>query len=253
MFPIFPFLMKKSFSRTISLGMSALLPVTALLVATPSQANIFGDLDVFSRRYRQGQFTEKFAECATQLLGVGVREDQTAIACSEALEPTHVSECVSSIDTQTEINELYALFACFRVRRPLEMAECVVTINENVLVSRGELAGNITVAATEIEPLALSTLDHCRRSLLPKRLSACVVGLSQQIPLTPSRALNTCIDAEDFPRELYTPSTNATLEPDSPTDANPIDKPSIEIPPSDENENPEFIPLPFEGDFQTTP
>ncbi|WP_204104847.1 MULTISPECIES: hypothetical protein [Spirulina sp. CCY15215] len=245
--------MKKSFSRTISLGMSALLPVTALLVATPSQANIFSDLDVFSRRYRQGQFTEEFAECATQLLGVGVREDQAAIACSEALEPTDVSQCVSSIDTGTVINELYALFACFRVRRPLELAECVVTINDNVLVTRTELAGNITVAATELEPLALSTLDHCRRSLLPTRLSACVVGLSQQIPLTPSRALNTCIDAEDFPRELYTPSTNATLEPDYPTDANPIDKPSFEeFSPLDEKFD-STTPFPSEGDSQNTP
>ncbi|MBP0016611.1 MAG: hypothetical protein J7647_03535 [Cyanobacteria bacterium SBLK] len=204
--------MKKFFYRAISLGMSALLPLSALSIAMPSEAF---DFDIFSRRYRHGQFTEEFEECATVLLEVGVREDQTAIACSEALEPTHLSECVSNIDTETVINELYALFACFRVRRPLELAECVVTIHDNVLETRAELAGNITVAATDLEPLALSTLDHCRRSLLPKRLSACVVGLSQQIPLTPAQALDTCIEAEDFPRELYVPSTNATLQEES--------------------------------------
>ncbi|MGK7925368.1 MAG: hypothetical protein AB4290_09000 [Spirulina sp.] len=213
----FDFPMKKSSYRAISLGMAALLPLTALAIAAPSEA-----------RYRHGRFTSEFEKCAAELLATGVREDQSAIACSEALEPTDLSECVSEIDTETVINELYALFACFRVRRPLELAECVVKIHDNVLETRSNLAGNITVAATELEPLALSTLDHCRRSLLPKRLSACVVGLSREMPLTPARALGTCIEAEDFPRELYTPATNATLEQES------SEEPIIEFTPLDD-------------------
>ncbi|MEM9539227.1 MAG: hypothetical protein AAGA60_06900 [Cyanobacteria bacterium P01_E01_bin.42] len=236
-FPILYSPMKKFFSRAIASGLTALLPLTAVAIATPSEA-----FDIFSRRYRHGQFTKEFEECATVLLEVGVREDQTAIACSEALEPTHLSECVSNIDTETVINELFALFACFRVRRPLELAECVVEIHDNVLETRAELAGNITVASTDLEPLALSTLDHCRRSLLPKRLSACVVGLSREIPLTPPQALNTCIEAEDFPRELYVPSTNATLQEES----LPGEGQTNEQPPSFDFTDPE-------GGFEFTP
>ena len=64
---------------------------------------------------------------------------------------------------------------------------------------------------TTLDEVALSTLDHCRRSLLPLRYSACVVGLSGQLTLEPQNAIATCIDAEDFPREIYTPAPNSTL------------------------------------------
>jgi hypothetical protein len=75
---------------------------------------------------------------------------------------------------------------------------------------------------------ALNILDHCRRSLLPIRFSECVNGLSREVDFSTSRALDTCIAAEDFPRELSPTPPPATVTPNSlpnltPAPANPVE------------------------------
>ncbi|MDB9312694.1 hypothetical protein PN462_06245 [Spirulina sp. CS-785/01] len=205
--------------RTVFWGLTALFPVMSLMVTSPSLA-----LNLWSDRYRNEFDSEAFRACAEELLNTEIDEDQVAIACSEALEPKDLSFCVDEIDYFTTIDPLYALFACFRVRRPIELANCVVDIHYDVLVKEvrdeNTRINNINEDFTNAEqkaldPISLTTLDHCRRSLLPERFSACVVGLTQEIPLSSERALDTCIRADDFPREIYTPSRNSTLEPEN--------------------------------------
>ncbi|MGB0561774.1 MAG: hypothetical protein ACPGVO_08200 [Spirulinaceae cyanobacterium] len=190
--------MPRFLSSTLALATACALPLTSLLWAAPASA-------FWDGRYRHEFDAKEFQRCAAELISVGVADEQVQTACAMALEPTDLSECVADIDNFTIIDETEALFSCFRVRRPLELSECVVDINEELLEPR---------SATE---LASSTLDHCRRSLLPLRFSACVRGLSREVYTTddfgPSEALADCIDAEDFPREIYTPSTNSTTEP----------------------------------------
>ncbi|NEO86324.1 MAG: hypothetical protein F6J87_19020 [Spirulina sp. SIO3F2] len=183
--------MHRSIFKILALGTATVFPLTGLLWATPSNAS----------RYRHEFNAREFHQCANELLTTGVVEEQTQVACAMALEPTDLSGCVVKIDGFTIIEEDEALFSCFRVRRPLELAECVVDINEELLEPKSATA------------LASSTLNHCRRSLLPLRFSACVRGLSREnypTAFEPSEALATCIDAEDFPREIYTPNTNST-------------------------------------------
>ena len=60
------------------------------------------------------------------------------------------------------------------------------------------------VAPDTLEPITLLALDTCRRSLLPERHSECVVALSRDIPdLSPATAMETCINAETYPPELF--------------------------------------------------
>ncbi|MBE9149478.1 hypothetical protein IQ257_13425 [Coleofasciculus sp. LEGE 07092] len=125
----------------------------------------------------------EFQVCAAELLRADVSRDLAAAACAEVLYPKDLSLCVLKIKTLTPIGANDALVACTRVRRPKELAKCVVDIDDNI-----ENADS------------LSVLDHCRRTLLPLRFAECVVGLSREIDFSPPRALETCIDAEDFPR-----------------------------------------------------
>ena len=132
-----------------------------------------------------------FARCASSLLNSGISEDDAGAACADALEPTILSACVRRIQGQTQVTSQDALSACYRVRRPEELASCVVRIDTNL-------------ASEEMADLAL---DNCRRSLLPKRFADCVVGLNNTLTeVSDTEAIETCISAEDFPRELF--STN---------------------------------------------
>jgi hypothetical protein len=63
-----------------------------------------------------------------------------------------------------------------------------------------------TETAKEPDKLGISTqiLDSCRQSLLPGRFSECVIAVSRDVDKNnPSQALQTCLSAEDFPRDLF--------------------------------------------------
>jgi hypothetical protein len=50
---------------------------------------------------------------------------------------------------------------------------------------------------------ALATMEYCRLSVLPIRYSECVIGLSRQVDFPVGRILETCIEAETFPPNLF--------------------------------------------------
>ncbi|NEO27888.1 MAG: hypothetical protein F6K03_13625, partial [Kamptonema sp. SIO4C4] len=159
--------------RTVFWGLTALFPMVSLTWTTPSFA-----LEIWGDRYRNEFDSEEFRACAEELLSTEINEDQVAIACAEALEPKDLSFCVEEMDYFTTIDPLYALFACFRVRRPVELANCVVDIHYDVLVKEvreedttiHNINDDFTTAEQKaLDPIALITLDHCRRSLLPER------------------------------------------------------------------------------------
>lgn len=140
----------------------------------------------------------EYQVCAYELLRADISPERTAIACSEALVPKDLSRCVLRISYQTPTISNEALTACTRVRRPLELASCTVDINTKTQGAE-----------------AIKVLDYCRRSLLPVSFSECVIGLSRQIDASTPKALDTCIAADDFPRELSPtfappPSSNPT-------------------------------------------
>ena len=243
-------------NRLLRATTAVLLPSGLLVVSNPANA------------------VNQFDVCTIRLLRRGIPEEQAAISCAQALEPTQLSECVLRIGGQTSVAAEDALKACFRDRRPVDLAECVVNIQEDALQpylarlssinAPTEDAGEAIapapvleappnneaiapeappvpvledapnneaiapeappvpvledapndeaiapeaapqVAPDTLEPITLLALDTCRRSLLPERHSECVIALSRDIPdLSPATAMETCINAETYPPELF--------------------------------------------------
>lgn len=125
-------------------------------------------------------YENRFRSCAGRLASVGVSTEAAASACAGALSPIDLSKCVSRIKGQTTLAADETLAYCRQVRRPTELANCVVGINRN---SQGA-------------PVR-SVLDYCGRSLLPEIFAECVVGLNREIDVAPAQALDNCISATD--------------------------------------------------------
>ena len=183
--------MNSYFKKTIRLTALASLPALLLTIAIPPHSAV----------------ASNFTRCASTLLSIGISEDDAGVACADALEPKMLSACVNKIQRETPITGNDALAACYRVRRPKELASCVVKIDSKIGTSSKKPGGvpqeesDQTDTSTEISGLAL---DNCRRSLLPKRFADCVVGLNRTISqLSGTEAIETCISAEDFPKELF--------------------------------------------------
>lgn len=129
---------------------------------------------------------QNYAACAAGLVDAGIAPEDAANACSGALYPADLSRCVTRINDDSSIAATDALSSCRQVRRPVDLASCVVDISD---------------IASE-EAISVSVLDFCRRSLLPLRFSACVVGLQNEIAYPVSEAMLDCIAASSRPREF---------------------------------------------------
>jgi len=127
----------------------------------------------------------EFQVCANQLLSVGVAPESASVGCAEALYPKDLSSCVFKIKQQTAIAAQAALDSCGRVRRPTELATCVVDISKRIP-----------------DVVAPDVMDYCRRSLLPVRFSQCVVGFNIEMDFSAPKAMQTCIDARDWPGQV---------------------------------------------------
>lgn len=126
-----------------------------------------------------------FDQCTSRLINLQLSVEEATSACARTLVPSDLSRCVERIASVDAIAAVDALSACRQVRRPEEMASCVVDINGRV---EGATAADV--------------LDGCRRSLFPDRLANCVVGTTQAAKYPSTQAINTCIDGGYFPREL---------------------------------------------------
>ena len=149
----------------------------------------------------------QFSACISQIVRTGVSPEDAATACSEALIPKELSRCVVMIKSKTPIDGNLALQACFQVRRPIDLGNCVVDIHRAApLFAANSPKQTETETAKEPDKLGISTqiLDSCRQSLLPGRFSECVIAVSRGVDKNnPSQALQTCLSAEDFPRDLF--------------------------------------------------
>ncbi|NJK50816.1 hypothetical protein HC931_24295 [Candidatus Gracilibacteria bacterium] len=193
---------------------------------------------ILSIPIRPASAGNEFSACIGGLVDSGVSPEQAGEACSDALVPEELAECVGTIRGETSIEAEDALSACYRVRRPNDMAECVVDIHADALNASPAAQSDSTKDETkssqapssspptevdtdsprpteleinqdeEMSP-SLMALDSCRRSLFPERHASCVLALSQDIPAnSPAKAMETCLSAEDFPRELFPAYSN---------------------------------------------
>lgn len=152
----------------------------------------------------------QFDVCVSELTSNGVISDKAKSACAGALIPKQLSECVAMIRNGSPIEADPALQACYQVRRPVDLGNCLVDIQNTVLGSYIPPAD--TTASASSNNLSLSALNSCRESLLPGRHSECVIALSREnTSPSPQEAMDTCLAAEDFPRALF-PTYSQTQE-----------------------------------------
>lgn len=155
-----------------------------------------------------------YERCTSELLSTKIATEEAASACSRAFFPRDLSSCVSQLSGTFAAAD--ALTACRQVRRPRDLATCVVDIRRQISDST-----------------AAEVLDSCRRSLLPTRYADCVVGLNQATKIAPTKALDACIDASYFPREVdptflpFTPSGGVSI---TPTQTSPTTAPADTMP-----------------------
>lgn len=134
-----------------------------------------------------------YSDCTSELRELDLPEKTVAAACAHVLHPGELSECVTEIDSQTNIAAADALTTCQQVRRPTEMASCVIDVTEQFP-----------------EANATTAMDYCRRSLLPARFASCVTGIGEQLSsVAATEAMDACIDGRDKPRDFY-PANNPT-------------------------------------------
>jgi hypothetical protein len=121
-----------------------------------------------------------FDLCIRELTRTGLSSNQAGQACAQAFRPKELAYCVQRINFHTEINPETLLSNCFRVRRPAELADCVVDIRLK--------------ADNNVDPNQI--MGYCRRSLLPQRFANCVLSVNSQGNTALSDSLDICIRAK---------------------------------------------------------
>ncbi|MGK7879991.1 MAG: hypothetical protein AB4060_07815 [Crocosphaera sp.] len=182
---------------------------------------LFRGLGVFTVSVGLGLFTvpmveardwNQYSVCVAQLQKFNVSGEDAAIACSNALIPKELSECVSMIgnavpvlldedpedDVDTTIDGNDHLEQCFQVRRPIDLGNCVADIYNAV----PSLAKVDSEADEKINLLTL--LNSCRTSSRPGFYSECVIATAREVrDMEPMQAMNICLAEQDFPPSLF--------------------------------------------------
>lgn len=163
--------MNKSLKKTIKLTALVSLQTfifTGISSFQPTQAASLSDFDI----------------CIRELTDTGLSTPQAAEGCARAFRPKDLAYCVKRINFYTQINPENLLNNCFQVRRPQELADCVVDIRKK--------ADNVDANAV---------MGYCRRSLLPQRFASCVLGVNSQANTGINESLDLCIKADNLPIE----------------------------------------------------
>lgn len=161
-------------------GIFTTLPVILLLTAIPQ-------LPASAKK-------NNFDTCVKEMIKGGIADAQAATACADALEPKELSQCVQKITEKTQLPAENVLQNCYQVRRPLDLATCVTDIHSKMLGITDDNRQTILSIA----------LNSCRSSLLPLRYADCVIGVNHGVAtVAPDKAMDTCLSAEDFPRDLF--------------------------------------------------
>lgn len=157
-----------------AIGWTSLISLPIFLLGIPNSPAWAGDIGT----------------CANSLIIDGVSKSGASIACSDALKPIDLSSCVTDIKANTNIKGDDALQACYRVRRPDELATCVVNLSSSLAAEKSTMA-----------------LDNCRRSLLPERYAECTLDLTSVAQIPSEEAMKSCITAEFNPSQVAPETT----------------------------------------------
>ena len=136
----------------------------------------------------------QYSVCINQLKKFEIEGEDAATACSDALIPKELSKSVSIIGNTTQINGNDSLRACFQVRRPVDLGNCVANIYQ-IFPSQTYINTNLDINKTN----SLTLLDSCRSSLNPKLYSECVIATIKEVEnITHIKAMSICLTAENM-------------------------------------------------------
>lgn len=156
-----------------------------------------------------------------------INPDDALTACYRVRRPVDLAHCVVDIDNELLKSKAASVTPKETTPPETQNPPELPSNGENNLIIEGENQSkedlkpskliaqtsetqnnpNLTqqsefIADEKSSPL-LVALDSCRRSLLPGRYSQCVTGLSRQASLSPIAAMNTCLDAQAYPTDIF--------------------------------------------------
>lgn len=172
--------------RLTALGAIAAMTNVAVLSswALTSQAAIS-----FPLRSRPEPTEAQFEECTETLLGLGIEMTTVVDTCGSAAAPKALSSCIEDISVSTLIPATDALAGCVRVRRPEEMATCVVDLDIEFV---GALSSQV--------------LGYCSRSLLPTIFKNCVQGVTSETVTDAMLVMDACGEVDYDAPEVFLPT-----------------------------------------------
>ena len=136
----------------------------------------------------------QYSVCINQLQKFSILGEDAAIACSDALIPKELSQCVSIIGNITQINGNDSLRACFQVRRPVDLGNCVASIYK---ILPSQIDTNSNLDTNKIDSLTL--LDSCRSSLNPGLYAECVIATIKEVRgIDHIKAMSICLITENM-------------------------------------------------------
>ncbi|NER00052.1 MAG: hypothetical protein F6K30_25700 [Cyanothece sp. SIO2G6] len=143
----------------------------------------------FPIRSRDEPTEQQFEACTETLLELGLEIPIAVDTCGAAAAPEAFSNCIADISNDTLIPVTDALAGCVRVRRPEQMASCVVALDEN-------FAGTLS---SEI-------LGYCSRSLLPAVFENCVQGVTGEAVTDAMLIMDSCVEADYDAPQVFLPT-----------------------------------------------
>ncbi|KFF41128.1 MAG: hypothetical protein ucyna2_01035 [Candidatus Atelocyanobacterium thalassa isolate SIO64986] len=138
--------------------------------------------------------SNQYSVCIKQLKKFSISGEDAATACSDALIPKELSQCVSIIGNIRQIDGSDSLRACFQVRRPIDLGNCVVSIHR-ILPNQTDINSNVDKNLIN----SLTLLDSCRSSLNPGLYAECVIATVKEVKdITHIKAMSICLTTESI-------------------------------------------------------
>ena len=141
---------------------------------------------------RTSPLEREFDACADTLIDLDIDLATTVDACGAAQAPKELSKCVKQISDIPDITSGDALAGCVRVRRPMDMAKCVVSLDD-------EFDGN----------LSSQVLGYCGRTLLPLTFENCVEGIYEPDSTDPMMVMGACVEPDYDAPQVFLPTFEA--------------------------------------------
>ena len=168
-------------------------PVAALFVVNVAVSTTIGFASQSANALpvitRTQPLEREFEACVDTLMDLEIDLATTVDACGAAQHPKDLSKCVKRISSNTSIIGDEALAGCVRVRRPVDMAKCVVSLD-------GKFNGD----------LSSQVLGYCSRSLLPTVFENCVEGVYDEDITDPMMVMSSCVEANYNAPQVFLPT-----------------------------------------------